>query len=70
MQWKDWNSITDKELTILISTGYESDAILDYNVDFVISHESNPETPQRAPIQNQKNEPVIETNIQSPYKVR
>ena len=56
MQWKDWNGITDKELTILISTGYESDAILDYNVDFVISDESNPETPQRALIQNQKNE--------------
>lgn len=39
----------------------ESDAILGDNVNFVTSDESNPEAPQRAPIHNQINAPVIET---------
>ena len=38
----------------------ESDAILGDNVNFVTSDESNPEAPQRAPIHNQINAPVIE----------
>ena len=55
------NGIINKDLKILISSNCKSDAMLDDNVDFVISNESNPETPQRAPIQNQINAPVIET---------
>ena len=54
------NGIIDKDLKILISTSCVSDAILDDNVDFVTSDKSNPESPQRAPIQNQLNAPVIE----------
>ena len=53
------NGIIDKDLKILISTSCVSDAILDDNVDFVTSDKSNPESPQRAPIQNQLNAPVI-----------
>ena len=55
------NGVIDKDLEILISTNCESDAILDDNVDFVTSGESNSNTPQRAPIQNQVNVQVIET---------
>ena len=55
------NGIIDKDLKILISTNCKSDAVLDDNVDFVTSDKSNPETPQRTPIQNQINAPVIET---------
>ena len=54
------NGIIDKDLKILISTSCVSDAILDDNVDFVTSDKSNPESPQRAPIQNQLNASVIE----------
>ena len=54
------NGIIDKDLKILISTSCASDTILDDNVDFVTSDKSNPESPQRAPIQNQLNAPVIE----------
>ena len=54
------NGIIDKDLKILISTSCVSDAILDDNVDFVTSDKSNPESPQRVPIQNQLNSPVIE----------
>ena len=54
------NGIIDKDLKILISTRWVSDAILDDNVDFVTSDKSNPESPQRALIQNQLNAPVIE----------
>ena len=54
------NGILDKELKILISTSCVSDAILDDNVDFVTSDKSNSESPQRGPIQNQLNAPVIE----------
>ena len=54
------NGIIDEDLKMLISTNCESDTILDDNVDFVTSDESNPETPQWAPIQNQINAPVIE----------
>ena len=53
------NGIIDKDLKILISTSCASDTILDDNVDFVTSDKSNPESPQRAPIQNQLNAPVI-----------
>ena len=45
----------DKDLKILIPNNCESDALLDDNVDFVTSDESNPKTPERAPIQNQIN---------------
>ena len=55
------NGIIDKDLKILISTNCKSDAVLHDNVDFVTSVKSNPETPQRTPIQNQINVPVIET---------
>ena len=55
------NGITDKVLKNLISASCESDVILDDNVDFVTSDKSNPESPLRAPIQNQLNTPVIET---------
>ena len=54
------NGIIDKDLKILISTSCASDTILDDNVDFVTSDKSNPESPQRAPIQNQLNSPVTE----------
>ena len=54
------NVIINKDLKILISTNCESDAILDDNVDFVTSDESNPETPKWSPIQNQISVPVIE----------
>ena len=54
------NGITDKALKNLISASCESDVILDDNVDFVTSDKSNPESPLRAPIQNQLNTPVIE----------
>ena len=54
------NGIIDKDLKILISRSCVSDAILDDKVDFVTSEKSNPESPQRAPIQNQLNGPVIE----------
>ena len=54
------NGIIDKDLKILISTRWVSDAILDDNVGFVTSDKSNPESPQRALIQNQLNAPVIE----------
>ena len=54
------NGIIDKDLKILISTSCVSDAILDDNVHFVTSNNSNPELPQRAPIHNQLNAPVIE----------
>ena len=54
------NAIIDKDLNILISINCESDAILADNVNFVTSDESNPEAPQRAPIHNQINAPVIE----------
>ena len=54
------NGIIDKDLKIQISTRCVSYAILDDNVDFVTSDKSNPESPQRAPIQNQLNVPVIE----------
>ena len=50
------NGIINRDLKILISTNCESD-----NVDFVTSDESNLKTPQRTPIQNQINVPVIET---------
>ena len=53
------NGIIDKEFKILISTSCVSDAILDDNVDFV-TNKSNSESPQRGPIQNQLNAPVIE----------
>ena len=53
------NGIIDKDLKILISTCWVSDAILDDNVDFVTS-KSNSESPQRVLIQNQLNAPVIE----------
>ena len=53
------NDIIDKDLNILILTSCVSDAILDDNVDFVTSDKSNPESPQRAPIQSQLNAPVI-----------
>ena len=55
------NGIIDRDLKILISTCCDSKAILDDDVDFVTSNESNLETRQRAPIQNQINTPVIET---------
>ena len=55
------NSIIDKDLKLLISTNCESDAILDDDVDFVTYDESNPETPQKVPIQNQINAPVTDT---------
>ena len=54
------NGIIDKDLKILISTSCVSDAILDDNVHFVTSNNSSPELPQRAPIHNQLNAPVIE----------
>ena len=54
------NGIIDKDLKSLISTSCGGDAILDDNVDFVTSDKSNPESPQRVPIQNQLNSPVIE----------
>ena len=54
------NGIIDKDLKILISTRWVSDAILDDNVDFVTSDKSNSESLQRALIQNQLNAPVIE----------
>ena len=47
------NGIIYKDLKIQISTRCVSYAILDDNVDFVTSDKSNPESPQRAPIQNQ-----------------
>ena len=53
------NGIIDKDFKILISTSCVSDAILDDNVDFV-TDKSNSEPPQRGPIQNQLNAPVIE----------
>ena len=49
------NGIIDKDLKSLISTSCGGDAILDDNVDFVTSDKSNPESRQRAPIQNQLN---------------
>ena len=52
--------IIDKDFKIKISTSCVSDAILDDNVNFVTSDKSNPESPQRTPIQNQLNVPVIE----------
>ena len=55
------NGIINTDLKILVSSNCENDAILDDNDDFVTFDESNPETPQRAPIQNQINSPVIET---------
>ena len=67
------NGISDKDLEILISISYVSDAILDDNVDFVDSDKSNPESSQRAPIQNQLNSPVCNNfteNTQSPHKHR
>ena len=54
------NGIIDKDLKILISTRWVSDAILDDNIDFVTSDKSNSESLQRALIQNQLNAPVIE----------
>ena len=63
------NGIIDKDLKILISTSCVSDAILDDNVHFVTSNNSNPELPQRAPIHNQLNAPVIEnTSVISSQK--
>ena len=55
------NGITDKDLKVLKSTNCGSDAVLDDNVDFITSDESNSKTPKRAPIQNQINIPVTET---------
>ena len=55
------NGIIAKDLKIIISASCESDAVLDDNVGFLTSDESNPETPQRAPVQNQINAPVTET---------
>ena len=53
------NGIIGKDLKILISISCVSDTILDDNVDFVTSDKSNPESPQRAPIQNQLNAPEM-----------
>ena len=53
------NGIIGKNLKILISISCVSDTILDDNVDFVTSDKSNPESPQRAPIQNQLNAPEM-----------
>ena len=73
------NGIIDKGLKILISTNCESDAIVNDKLDFVTPDESNPETPQKAPGQNQINAPVIENtpvinshtrDTQPPYKFR
>lgn len=46
------NGIIEKDVTILIPSSCESKAILDDNVDFVTSDESNLETPQRASTHN------------------
>ena len=40
-----------------------SNAILDDNIDFVTFDKSNPELPQRAPIQNQLNDPGTKTTF-------
>ena len=55
------NGIIDKDLKSLISASCGGDAMLDDNVDFVTSDKSNPESLQRAPIQNQLNAIVIRT---------